>query len=164
MKLLKLSPVALAIMSLNAVAANESDENKVERISVYGQQNQLILNSGTATKSDMELIEIPAAIVVIGKDLVDQQGKTDLQEIINNISGLNQAGNNYGVGDNLVIRGLGVSYTLDGMYAGGDFGNSFNPTRSMINVESLEVLKSPATGLYGIGAAGGVINLVEKKP
>ena len=154
----------MAIMSLNAVAANESDENKVERISVYGQQNQLILNSGTATKSDMELIEIPAAIVVIGKDLVDQQGKTDLQEIINNISGLNQAGNNYGVGDNLVIRGLGVSYTLDGMYAGGDFGNSFNPTRSMINVESLEVLKSPATGLYGIGAAGGVINLVEKKP
>ena len=164
MKLLKLSPIALAIMSLNAVAANESDENKVERISVYGQQNQLILNSGTATKSDMELIEIPAAIVVIGKDLVDQQGKTDLQEIINNISGLNQAGNNYGVGDNLVIRGLGVSYTLDGMYAGGDFGNSFNPTRSMINVESLEVLKGPATGLYGIGAAGGVINLVEKKP
>ncbi|WP_350637101.1 TonB-dependent receptor plug domain-containing protein, partial [Pseudoalteromonas sp. GW168-MNA-CIBAN-0100] len=43
-------------------------------------------------------------------------------------------------------------------------GNTFNPTRSLTNVESVEVLKGPATGLYGIVSAGGVINLIEKKP
>ncbi|WP_448551845.1 TonB-dependent receptor [Thalassotalea montiporae] len=161
----KLSPLVIAMMALgtNANAEAPADKN-MERISVYGQHNELILNSGTATKSDMDLIEIPAAIVVVSKELIDQQGATDLQEILNNISGLNQAGNNYGIGDNLVIRGLGVSYTYDGMYAGGGLGNSYNPTRSMTNVESIEVLKGPATGLYGIGAAGGIINLVEKKP
>ena len=161
----KLSPLVIAMMALGANANAEAPADKnIERISVYGQHNELILNSGTATKSDMDLIEIPAAIVVVSKELIDQQGATDLQEILNNISGLNQAGNNYGIGDNLVIRGLGVSYTYDGMYAGGGLGNSYNPTRSMTNVESVEVLKGPATGLYGIGAAGGIINLVEKKP
>lgn len=160
----RLSPLALAMaaISTTAIAAEKSTDD-VERISVYGQHNQLILSSGTATKSNMDLIEIPAAIVVVGKEVIEQQAITDLQEVIRNISGLNQAGNNYGIGDNLVIRGLNVSYTYDGMYAGGDLGNSFNPTRSMTNVESIEVLKGPATGLYGVGGAGGVINLVEKR-
>ena len=161
----RLTPLALAMASLSmttAVSANPNQE--IERISVYGQHNQLILNSGTATKSNMDLIEIPAALVVVSKELIDQQASTDLQDVIRNVSGLNQAGNNYGIGDNLVIRGLGVNYTYDGMYAGAGLGNSFNPTRSMTNVESIEVLKGPATGLYGIGAAGGVINLVEKRP
>ena len=80
------------------------------------------------------------------------------------MSGLTQAGNNYGIGDNLVIRGLGANYTYDGMYGGAGLGNTFNPTRSLTNVESIEVLKGPATGLYGMGSAGGVINLIEKKP
>ncbi|MCH2055818.1 MAG: TonB-dependent receptor [Thalassotalea sp.] len=161
----KLSPIAVAMITCSGLAnADDVSDKNIERISVYGQHNELILSSGTATKSDMDLIEIPAAIVVVGKELIEQQGVTSLQEVINNISGLNQAGNNYGIGDNLVIRGLGVSYTYDGMYAGADLSNSFNPTRSMTNVESIEVLKGPATGLYGIGAAGGVINLVEKKP
>jgi outer membrane receptor protein involved in Fe transport len=50
------------------------------------------------------------------------------------------------------------------MYGGAGLGNTFNPTRSLTNVSSVEVLKGPATGLYGMGSAGGVINLIEKKP
>lgn len=146
-----------------AADAQLDKQQKVERISVYGQHNQLILNSGTATKSDMELMEIPAALVVVSKELIDLQGTTNLQDAIRNVSGLTQAGNNYGVGDNLVIRGLGVNYTYDGMYGGAGLDNVFNPTRSMTNVESIEVLKGPATGLYGMGSAGGIINLVEKR-
>lgn len=161
MLLFRLTPIALALASLSTHAF--VDDKDIERISVYGKHNQLVLESGTATKSNMELIEIPAALVVVSKELINQQGTTNLQEVIRNVSGLNQAGNNYGIGDNLVIRGLGVNYTYDGMYAGADLGNSFNPTRSMTNIESIEVLKGPATGLYGAGSAGGVINLVEKR-
>lgn len=158
----QLSAVAVAMTAIGSGAHAHSAE-ELEQISVYGQHNQLILNSGTATKSNMDLIEIPAAIVVVSGELLEQQAGTSLQEAINNISGLSQAGNNYGIGDNLVIRGLGVNYTYDGMYAGASLGNSFNPTRSLTNIEGVEVLKGPATGLYGIGSAGGVINLIEKK-
>jgi len=139
-------------------------EEKVEKITVYGRHNQLILESGTATKSNMSLMETPAAVVVVDSALLNSQSVSTLQDSIRNISGLSQDGNNYGVGDNLALRGLGVSYTYDGIYGGSDLGNSYNPTRSMTNVESIEVLKGPATGLYGIGAAGGIINLIEKKP
>jgi outer membrane receptor protein involved in Fe transport len=136
----------------------------VEKITVYGKHNQLIMESGTATKSNMSLMQTPAAVVVVDKLLFTEQASATLQETLRNVSGLTQDGNNYGVGDNLAIRGLGVNYAYDGMYGGADLENSYNPTRTMTNIESVEVLKGPATGLYGMGAAGGVINLIEKKP
>ena len=137
---------------------------EIETITVYGKHNQLILESGTATKSNMSLMQTPAAVVVVDRVLLDDQAASTLQDSVRNVSGLTQSGNNYGIGDNLSIRGLGVNYTYDGVYGGADLGNSYNPTRSMTNIESVEVLKGPATGLYGMGSAGGIINLIEKKP
>ena len=127
--------------------ANESQVNSdIERISVYEQQNRVVMNSGLATKSDMSLMETPAPVVIVDKALIESQGIDSLQDVIRNVSGLTQAGNNYGIGDNLVIRGLGANYTYDGMYGGAGLGNTFNPTRSLTNVESIEVLKSlPST-------------------
>ena len=145
-------------------AAETAEASAIERITVYGRQNQVVMNSGLATKSDMSLMETPAAVVIVDEELIQAQGVDNLQDLVRNISGVTQAGNNYGIGDNLVIRGLGANYTYDGMYGGAGLGNTFNPTRSLTNVESVEVLKGPATGLYGMGSAGGVINLIEKKP
>jgi outer membrane receptor protein involved in Fe transport len=144
--------------------ANTSSPTDYERITVYGRQNHVVMNSGLATKSNMSLMETPAAVVIVDEALIDSQGITNMQELVRNISGVTQAGNNYGIGDNLVVRGLGANYTYDGMYGGAGLGNTFNPTRSLTNVSSVEVLKGPATGLYGMGSAGGVINLIEKKP
>jgi len=150
--------------TLHAEQAQGLENTDVERITVYGRQNQVVMNSGLATKSDMSLMETPAAVVIVDEELINAQGVNSLQDLVRNISGVTQAGNNYGIGDNLVIRGLGANYTYDGMYGGAGLGNTFNPTRSLTNVESVEVLKGPATGLYGMGSAGGVINLIEKKP
>ncbi|MBB1427250.1 TonB-dependent receptor [Shewanella sp. SG44-2] len=160
------TPVAqseVAAQSSNDTA-NASPSASYERITVYGRQNQVVMNSGLATKSDMSLMETPAAVVIVDEALIDAQGITNMQDLVRNISGVTQAGNNYGIGDNLVVRGLGANYTYDGMYGGAGLGNTFNPTRSLTNVSSVEVLKGPATGLYGMGSAGGVINLIEKKP
>ncbi|MCO6355825.1 TonB-dependent receptor [Pseudoalteromonas shioyasakiensis] len=154
----------LALACLSAFNATANDLDSVERITVYDNQNRVVLESGLATKSNMTLMETPAPVVVVDQELINSQGATNLQDLVRNISGVTQAGNNYGIGDNLVIRGLGANYTYDGMYGGAGLGNTFNPTRSMTNVESVEVLKGPATGLYGMGSAGGVINLIEKKP
>ena len=154
----------LALACLSAFNATADDLDSVERITVYDKQNRVVLDSGLATKSNMSLMETPAPVVVVDQELINSQGATNLQDLVRNISGVTQAGNNYGIGDNLVIRGLGANYTYDGMYGGAGLGNTFNPTRSMTNVESVEVLKGPATGLYGMGSAGGVINLIEKKP
>ena len=150
--------------SAEAVQEKKLKNKDVELITVYGRQNQVVMNSGLATKSNMSLMETPAAVVIVDEELINAQGVNNLQDLVRNISGVTQAGNNYGIGDNIVIRGLGANYTYDGMYGGAGLGNTFNPTRSLTNVESVEVLKGPATGLYGMGSAGGVINLIEKKP
>ena len=165
MKPFKYSLITLACLNANvAFAQNTKVDADIERISVYEKQNRVVMSSGLATKSDMSLMETPAPVVIIDRELIESQGVDSLQDLVRNVSGLTQAGNNYGIGDNLVIRGLDANYTYDGMYGGAGLGNTFNPTRSLTNVESVEVLKGPATGLYGIGSAGGVINLIEKKP
>ncbi len=155
---------SLSSFSVIAQQTPNAEEQSIEKLTVYGRLNSLILESGTATKSNMQLIQTPAAVVVVDSTLFNEQSAVTLQESLRNVSGLTQAGNNYGIGDNLSIRGLDVNYTYDGIYGGANLGNNYNPTRSMTNIESIEVLKGPATGLYGIGAAGGVINLIEKKP
>ncbi|MCB4799321.1 TonB-dependent receptor domain-containing protein [Neotamlana laminarinivorans] len=150
-------------LTLN-VLLKESSEN-LNEVVVNGKNIEaVIVETRTATKSNMSLMNTPAAIVAVNRGILDQQGITNLQDAIRNVSGVTQAGNNYNIGDNLIIRGLDANYTLDGMYSGAGLGNSYNPTRSLTNVESIEVLKGPATGLYGMGSAGGVINFVEKKP
>ena len=164
MKSFNYSLLTLACLNAQAVLAQATANQDIEHISVYQKQNQVVMSSGLATKSDMSLMETPAPVAIIDRELIESQGIDSLQELVRNVSGLTQAGNNYGIGDNLVIRGLDANYTYDGMYGGAGLGNTFNPTRSLTNVESVEVLKGPATGLYGIGSAGGVINLIEKKP
>lgn len=51
---------------------------EIEEVTVYGLHNQLILESGTATKSNMALIETPAAIVVIDGALLAKQANNTL--------------------------------------------------------------------------------------
>ena len=144
MKRFQYSLLTLACLNAHLALANESQVNSdIERISVYEQQNRVVMSSGLATKSDMSLMETPAPVVIVDKALIASQGIDSLQDVIRNVSGLTQAGNNYGIGDNLVIRGLGANYTYDGMYGGAGLGNTFNPTRSLTNVESIEELKGP---------------------
>ncbi len=150
--------------NLKIVLVETSEELK--EVVVEGRLNKehIILESKTATKSNISLMNTPAPIVVVSGALLEQQANSTIQESIRNISGVTQAGNNYGIGDNLIIRGLDANYAYDGMYGGGSLGNTFNPVRSQTNIEKIEVLKGPSAGLYGMGAAGGVINLIEKKP
>ncbi len=71
----------LSLTMAQAAQANEATQSQqvsqdVERITVYGKQNKVVMNSGLATKSDMSLMETPAALVVIDKELFAAQGPT----------------------------------------------------------------------------------------
>ena len=92
-------------------------------------KEKVITTSSSATKSNMSLMNTPAPIVVVGGYLLEQQANSTIQESIRNVSGVTQAGNNYNIGDNLIIRGLDANYAYDGMYGGGSLGNTFNPVR-----------------------------------
>ncbi|MCH6256500.1 TonB-dependent receptor [Puniceicoccaceae bacterium K14] len=145
-------------------ANDETISANLDPVTLQGESSILILESFSATKSNLNIMETPAPFIAIDKVLFDQQGITTLQDAIRNLSGVSQAGNNYGIGDNIIVRGHAANFTTDGMYAGGGLNNNYNPTRTLTNVESIEVIKGPAAGIYGIGSAGGIVNFVEKKP
>ncbi|MEM1103593.1 MAG: TonB-dependent receptor plug domain-containing protein [Pseudomonadota bacterium] len=139
---------------------------KPDIIEVFGQGFATVPTAATsAAKSSLPLIDTPATVTVINRELIDQQLATDLQEVLRNTSGLNQAGNSFGVGDFLQSRGLPVSYAYDGLYGGAGLGpDTYAPTRSLTNVQRVEVLQGANATIYGPGSAGGLVNLIEKKP
>lgn len=82
-------------------------ETEVDEVVVIGQKLATIpTDAMTATKSSLALIDTPATITVITRDLIDSQMAVNLQDVLRNASGVNQAGNNYGVGDFFQSRGL----------------------------------------------------------
>ena len=160
----------LAVASGGAFAQTDTGgvtlDSGVDEIVVVGSSYFTVpLEAETATKSALPLIDIPATVTTIGRELIDVQLAVNLQDVLRNASGLNQAGSNFGIGDFLQSRGLPVSYGYDGLYGGAGTGpDSYAPTRSLTNVERVEVLQGANATLYGPGSAGGIVNLIEKKP
>ena len=91
----KYSLLTLACLNTQLAFADDIKvEDNIERISVYEKQNRVVMSSGLATKSNMSLMETPAPVVIIDRELIESQGVKSLQDLVRNVSGLTQAGNN----------------------------------------------------------------------
>ena len=106
-------------------------------------------------------LDTPQAVTVVAPQVIrDQQART-LQEVVNNVSGVVETNTLAGIADSVTRRGFGSrgdgSILRDGVRAATlrNFG---------ITSDSVEVLKGPASLLYGIQEPGGVINVISKKP
>ncbi|MBV4552365.1 TonB-dependent siderophore receptor [Pseudomonas sp. SWRI102] len=117
--------------------------------------------ASTASKSDVPIKEEAQSInVVTQQTLVDYQVRS-LDEAMKFVSGVSQ-GNTLGNSrDSLVKRGFGTnddgSILRDGVRS--NLGHNFSAT-----TERVEVLKGPASMLYGALEPGGLINVISKKP
>jgi iron complex outermembrane recepter protein len=151
-------------------APEERDEiatEEEEELIVTGDQETgyRVPNASTATKTDTPLRDIPQSIQVVPQQVIEDQGATRASEILRNVSGVVATTGPSGVGEQFTIRGFGGN---DSTGAGNEYRNgfraldlgSFNPS----NIERVEVLKGPASVLYGQIEPGGVINFVTKQP
>ena len=92
---------------------------------------------------------------------MEDQGVTAVREALRNVPGISLAAGEAGAqGDSLTLRGFNArnDFYLDGMR---DFGSYY---RDPFNLNEIEVLKGPASILFGRGSTGGVINQVSKQP
>ncbi|HKX32652.1 MAG TPA: TonB-dependent receptor [Blastocatellia bacterium] len=113
----------------------------------------------TAAKLDVPLRELPISLGRIDHQTLEAQGQNDLVSALRNISSVNSY-TGYGVYEYYRVRGFADAVQLlDGVR---NEGNRMNT--QLNSIESVEVLKGPASVLYGGGAIGGAINLVRKKP
>ncbi|NHZ35916.1 TonB-dependent siderophore receptor [Massilia sp. CCM 8692] len=117
--------------------------------------------SGAGTKTDTALIETPQAITVIPRERFEEQGALTLRQTFNYSAGLLSSYFDSRA-DAVTSRGGDPAMLQDGVQF--DFG-SYNTTRAdPYTLERVEVLRGPASVLYGQGGIGGVVNLVSKRP
>ncbi len=124
----------------------------------------------TATRIATPAAVIPAGITIIDRAAIESRGYTTLTEALGAVPGLRivQSG---GPGGNssVFIRGTNSNHVLvlrDGLQVNdpADPGNAFNfGVDTLEDLERIEVVRGPMSGLYGSGAIGGVINLVTRK-
>lgn len=117
--------------------------------------------ASTATKTNAPLIEIPQAVNVVPQQVIIDQGARTLDDVLKNVSGITQS-NTYGnTTDGFLKRGFGTngdgSILRDGV-------RSYSSRNLSVATDRVEVLKGPASLLYGIQEPGGVINVISKKP
>jgi iron complex outermembrane recepter protein len=116
-------------------------------------------NAVTATKTDRPLMEVPQSIQVVPQEVLKDQQVVRLDEAVRNVSGVSKAGDFANQVDRFNIRGFQQSTFLrNGLYDDGSY------LREMASVERVEVVKGPASVLYGRLEPGGVINLLSKRP
>jgi ferric enterobactin receptor len=134
---------------------------------------------GTAEE---ELKQAPGVSVMTAEDIAKRPPANDLSELIRTMPGVNLTGNSasgaYGNNRQIDLRGMGPENTLiliDGKPASSRNSvrmgrNGERNTRGDSNwvpaeaVERIEVLRGPAAARYGSGAAGGVVNIITKRP
>ena len=120
--------------------------------------------SGTGTKTDTPLRETPQSITVVTADRVTDQGALTVQESLRYVPGV--FADAYGPdsrGDYPRIRGQDPNIYLDGTRVVNTF--QFNEWRpDPYTLERIEVLRGPASVLYGDTSTAGLLNLVSKRP
>lgn len=147
--------------------AEETPEGDEEiEILVTGEQEETgysVPNATTATRTDTPLRDVPQSIQVIPQQVLEDQQVIRLEEALRNVSSVSFGGTNEGTGAFVDIRGFqGAPILLDGFRQYGLGGNQ-TPLETA-NLERIEVLKGPASILFGEIQPGGVINLVSKRP
>ncbi len=118
----------------------------------------------TGTKTDTPLRDIPQSIQVVPRAVLDDQQASGLSEAVENVSGVQQSGTSGNRSETFMVRGFSSpGYAIDGVmlnYA----GDRPETLLDLANVERVEVLKGPASALYGRGQPGGLINIVTRRP
>ena len=118
-------------------------------------------------------VEVPQSITAVGRETLEENSYVDIDDAIRSIPGVSLApseGNPNYWQEGFTLRGLGAQRVLtltDGIRQAGQgigYGGGNLSLYDPYNVEKIEVLRGPASVLYGTDAFGGVINITTREP
>lgn len=151
--------VTLAPVTVNAEGIGESAYGPVEGFTAK--------RSATGSKTDTPILEIPQSISVITADQVKTTGATTLKEALSYTPGVSATpwGNDSQY-DWIYLRGFDAyspGFYQDGLQLRNS-GNWAVWQTENYGIERIEYLRGPSSVLYGQNSAGGLINVVSKRP
>jgi len=120
-------------------------------------------DASTATRTETPLIQVPQAVEIVTRKVIEDQRAIRLEQAIRNASGLvidvSEGGSAV---DRAYCRGFQCGYFKNNLR--NESSEQVLSFRDIANIQRLEVLKGPASVLYGRGEPGGIINILTKQP
>jgi len=153
----------LQALCAGAAWADETDTgpNAVERVEVTGLKAR---RAAAGTKTETPLIETPQSITVIDGAELSRRNVQSINQALGFVAGVapNQRGGMVTRYDQLVVRGFAPGLFLDGMRL--IAGPYSTPQIDFNRIDHIDIVKGPASVLYGSATPGGLVNLASKMP
>ncbi|MCD6681376.1 MAG: TonB-dependent siderophore receptor [Burkholderiaceae bacterium] len=139
------APVTLPTVSVTAPAAAAATGYDARRTT-------------TATKTETPLRDVPQAVTVVPRAVIEDQAMESLADVVRFVPGVTM-GQGEGNRDQPVFRGIGSTgdFFVDGIR------DDIPYYRDLYNIERVEVLKGPNAMIFGRGGSGGVLNRVTRQ-
>ena len=145
--------------------AGTAAEEEAIQVVVTGEQDEGYNPSraSTATRTETPLRDIPQSIQVVPRQVLDDRNVQSLTQAVETVSGVVDASDQFGApSGGRTIRG----FTQNGNFRNGfrDAPNPYILDSPIGTVEQVEVLRGPASVLFGAIEPGGVINIITRQP
>ncbi|MHA8076731.1 TonB-dependent siderophore receptor [Aquirufa sp. TARAVU-A1A] len=154
----KVNLVADKTLHLDLELVEASNDLKEIVVVGYMSQNEKPITIG---KLPIKPMDLPQSVVTLDKSLLEAQQVNRMSDVLMNTNGVYIFGATGGYQEEIAARGFSMA-------SSNTFKNGMRYANGMISelsgVEKVEILKGSAAILYGNVAAGGVLNLVTKKP
>ncbi|MEO1474777.1 MAG: TonB-dependent receptor plug domain-containing protein, partial [Pseudomonadota bacterium] len=142
--------VSAAALAVGAAAAQDASEEELreETVTVYGTSNPL------------PVFDYPGQVTVVDRDAIETLAPSTISDALRDVPGLDFAGGPRRTGEAPSLRGLSGQNVLILLDGARQSFTSAHDGRFFVDPELIgtaEVVRGPASALYGSGAVGGVL-------
>lgn len=158
------SRISLVVSSILAsqIAYGDTASHEGDKVIITGAQDSYHIDANTsAMRMEMSQLDTPGQVNVISEQLIQEQGATQLGQVLANDSSISAGGTSRNR-ERFYLRGFSLSSSTGFLRDGKQHWSHYRQPIELL--ERVEVLKGPAGLLYGKSAPGGLVNMVAKKP
>ncbi|RZA34784.1 MAG: TonB-dependent siderophore receptor [Lysobacteraceae bacterium] len=162
--ILSASVVAALLLATTVTAVAQEAGTSATDLDAIQVHAPIARSSGTVTKTDTPLIEIPQSISIISGQQMADRALHGVEEAVWYTAGAQGGGyGNDSRSDWLLVRGFTPARYMDGLALADGSGTGITRVEPF-GLQSMEVLKGPSSVSYGAMPPGGLVNYVSKRP
>lgn len=141
-------------------ADHNNTAEQLGKITVVDSTSAFLNGDYATTRSNVALDDMPESVQVFNEHFIRDSQPESIEDIVTMASNVISLGDNNGRENVFALRGfMNLPVLRDGLNIDNAVSNP-----ELYNLERVEVLKGPESLQYGEGGAGGLINLLKKRP